>query len=56
MYPASFEYHAPGSVREALGLLGKLGDDELVMVKDNDAAEDIQPIQQEQNNSGSTRP
>ena len=27
MYPASFEYHAPGSVREALGLLGKLGDD-----------------------------
>ncbi|HZX18479.1 MAG TPA: TRAP transporter small permease [Pseudomonas sp.] len=39
-----------------LALFGKLGDDELVMVKDNDAAEDIQPIQQEQNNSGSTRP
>ncbi len=27
MYPASFEYHAPGSVKEAIGLLGKLGDD-----------------------------
>ena len=27
MYPASFEYHAPGTVQEALSLLGKLGDD-----------------------------
>ncbi len=27
MYPAAFEYHAPSSVQEALGLLGKLGDD-----------------------------
>ena len=27
MYPAAFEYHAPGSVQEALGLLGKLKDD-----------------------------
>ncbi|MBI2160678.1 MAG: xanthine dehydrogenase family protein subunit M [Candidatus Rokubacteria bacterium] len=27
MYPASFEYHAPTSVKEAIGLLGKLGDD-----------------------------
>ncbi|HEY7519638.1 MAG TPA: xanthine dehydrogenase family protein subunit M [Methylomirabilota bacterium] len=26
MYPAAFEYHAPGSVQEALGLLGKLDD------------------------------
>jgi aerobic carbon-monoxide dehydrogenase medium subunit len=26
MYPAAFEYHAPGSVSEALGLLGKLED------------------------------
>ena len=26
MYPAAFEYHAPGSVQEALGLLGKLED------------------------------
>ena len=26
MYPASFEYHAPSSVQEALGLLGKLED------------------------------
>jgi carbon-monoxide dehydrogenase medium subunit len=26
MYPAAFEYHAPTSVREALGLLGKLDD------------------------------
>ena len=24
MYPAAFEYHAPASVQEALGLLGKL--------------------------------
>jgi carbon-monoxide dehydrogenase medium subunit len=27
MYPASFEYHAPTSVRDALGLMGKYGDD-----------------------------
>jgi aerobic carbon-monoxide dehydrogenase medium subunit len=27
MYPAAFEYHAPGSVQEALGLLGQLKDD-----------------------------
>ncbi len=27
MYPAAFEYHAPGTVQEALGLLGRLGDD-----------------------------
>lgn len=27
MYPASFEYHAPRSVKEAIGLLGKLKDD-----------------------------
>lgn len=27
MYPAAFEYHAPTSVQEALGLLGKLRDD-----------------------------
>ena len=27
MYPAAFEYHAPASVKEALGLLGKLKDD-----------------------------
>lgn len=27
MYPAAFEYHAPTSVPEALGLLGKLGED-----------------------------
>jgi aerobic carbon-monoxide dehydrogenase medium subunit len=26
MYPAAFEYHAPGSVQEAIGLLGKLDD------------------------------
>jgi carbon-monoxide dehydrogenase medium subunit len=26
MYPAAFEYHAPASVQEALGLLGKLDD------------------------------
>ena len=24
MYPAAFEYHAPTSVQDALGLLGKL--------------------------------
>ncbi len=27
MYPASFQYHAPKNVKEALGLLGKLKDD-----------------------------
>jgi carbon-monoxide dehydrogenase medium subunit len=27
MYPASFEYHAPSTVQEALGLLGKFKDD-----------------------------
>src|SRR5919198_2947684 len=27
MYPAAFEYHAPTSVRDALGLLGRLKDD-----------------------------
>jgi carbon-monoxide dehydrogenase medium subunit len=27
MYPAAFEYHAPASVQEALGLLGRLKDD-----------------------------
>src|SRR5438093_271394 len=27
MYPAAFEYHAPASVRDALSLLGRLGDD-----------------------------
>ncbi len=27
MYPASFDYHTPGSVQEAISLLGKLGDD-----------------------------
>ena len=26
MYPAAFEYHAPGSMKEALGLLGQLED------------------------------
>src|SRR4029453_1963490 len=30
MYPASFEYHAPSSVQEALGLLGKLEDAKLL--------------------------
>lgn len=39
-----------------LALFGKLGDDELVMVKDNDAAEEIRHIQQQQNHTGSTRP
>ena len=39
-----------------LALFGKLGDDELVMVKDNDAAEEIKHIQQQQNHTGSTRP
>ena len=27
MYPASFEYHSPKTMQEALGLMGKLGDD-----------------------------
>jgi carbon-monoxide dehydrogenase medium subunit len=27
MYPAAFEYHAPASIQEALGLLGRLGDE-----------------------------
>jgi carbon-monoxide dehydrogenase medium subunit len=27
MYPAAFDYHAPTSVQDALGLLGRLGDD-----------------------------
>jgi carbon-monoxide dehydrogenase medium subunit len=27
MYPASFDYHTPGSVQEAISLLGRLGDD-----------------------------
>jgi carbon-monoxide dehydrogenase medium subunit len=31
MYPAAFEYHAPASVQEALGLLGKLGDDAKIL-------------------------
>jgi len=31
MYPAAFEYHAPGSVQEALGLLGQLKDDAKIL-------------------------
>jgi aerobic carbon-monoxide dehydrogenase medium subunit len=31
MYPAAFEYHAPTSVRDALGLLGSLKDDAKVL-------------------------
>ena len=31
MYPASFEYHAPGTVKDALALLGKHGDDAKVL-------------------------
>ncbi|MBI1736161.1 MAG: xanthine dehydrogenase family protein subunit M [Candidatus Rokubacteria bacterium] len=31
MYPAAFEYHAPTSVQEALGLLGKLKDDAKIL-------------------------
>lgn len=27
MYPESFEYHAPGNLKEALGLLGQYGGD-----------------------------
>ncbi|MBI3635925.1 MAG: xanthine dehydrogenase family protein subunit M [Candidatus Rokubacteria bacterium] len=30
MYPAAFEYHTPSSVKEAIGLLGKLGDAKLL--------------------------
>jgi carbon-monoxide dehydrogenase medium subunit len=30
MYPAAFEYHTPGTVKEALGLLGKLEDAKLL--------------------------
>ena len=31
MYPAAFDYHAPSSVAEVLGLLGRLGDDAKVL-------------------------
>jgi carbon-monoxide dehydrogenase medium subunit len=31
MYPAAFEYHSPTSVKDALGLLGKLGDDAKIL-------------------------
>src|SRR5688500_14997464 len=31
MYPAAFEYHAPTSVRDALGLLGQLKDDAKIL-------------------------
>ncbi len=31
MYPAAFEYHAPTSVRDALGLLGRLKDDAKIL-------------------------
>jgi len=31
MYPAAFEYHAPTTVKDALGLLGKLGDDAKIL-------------------------
>jgi carbon-monoxide dehydrogenase medium subunit len=31
MYPAAFEYHAPTSVQDALGLLGRLGDDAKIL-------------------------
>jgi len=31
MYPAAFEYHTPTSVKDALGLLGKLGDDAKIL-------------------------
>jgi carbon-monoxide dehydrogenase medium subunit len=31
MYPASFEYHAPTSVQDALGLMGRLKDDAKVL-------------------------
>jgi aerobic carbon-monoxide dehydrogenase medium subunit len=27
MYPAAFEYHSPATLKDALGLMGKLGDD-----------------------------
>jgi carbon-monoxide dehydrogenase medium subunit len=31
MYPAAFEYHSPTTVKDALGLMGKLGDDAKVV-------------------------
>jgi carbon-monoxide dehydrogenase medium subunit len=31
MYPAAFEYHAPGTVKDALGLLGRYKDDAKVL-------------------------
>src|SRR5258708_2207347 len=31
MYPASFEYHAPATLQEAIALLGKYGDDAKVL-------------------------
>src|SRR5207249_10598910 len=31
MYPAAFEYHTPTTVKDALGLLGKLGDDAKIL-------------------------
>ena len=31
MYPAAFEYHTPASVKDALGLLGKLKDDAKIL-------------------------
>jgi carbon-monoxide dehydrogenase medium subunit len=31
MYPAAFDYHSPKTVQEALGLMGKLGDDAKVV-------------------------
>jgi carbon-monoxide dehydrogenase medium subunit len=31
MYPAAFEYHAPASVQDALGLLGRLKDDAKIL-------------------------
>jgi len=31
MYPAAFEYHAPTTLKDALGLLGKLGDDAKIL-------------------------
>jgi carbon-monoxide dehydrogenase medium subunit len=31
MYPAAFEYHAPTSIQDALGLLGRLGDEAKIL-------------------------
>jgi carbon-monoxide dehydrogenase medium subunit len=31
MYPAAFEYHSPSTLKDALGLMGKLGDDAKVL-------------------------